>query len=47
MNFGHLKSEVFRNGGGVYFGVNFGHLKSEVFRNGGRVFWSKLWSTLI
>ena len=30
VNFGHLKSEVFRNGGG-YSGVNFGHLKSEVF----------------
>ena len=34
VNFGHLKSEVFRNGGG-YSGVNFSHLKSEVFQNGG------------
>ena len=34
VNFGHLKSEVFRNGG-WYSGINFGHLKSEVFRNGG------------
>ena len=33
MNFGHPKSEVFRNGG--YSGVNFGHPKSEVFQNGG------------
>ena len=45
VNFGHLKSEVFRNGGG-YFRVNFGHLKSEVFRNEG-VFRSKLWSSQI
>ena len=43
VNFGHLKSEVFRNGGG-YSGVNFGHLKSELFRNGGG-FWSKLKSS--
>ena len=45
VNFGHLKSEVFRNGvgGGVgYSGVNFGHLKSEVFRNGGGAFWSEI-----
>ena len=35
VNFGHLKSEVFRNGGGGYSRVNFGHLKSEVFQNGG------------
>ena len=37
VNFGHPKSEVFRNGGGGggYSGVNFGHPKSEVFRNGG------------
>ena len=36
VNFGHLKSEVFRKGGwGGYSGVNFGHPKSEVFRNGG------------
>ena len=34
VNFGHPKSEVFRNGGG-YSRVNFGHPKSEVFRNGG------------
>ena len=48
VNFGHLKSEVFRNGGGGYSGVNFGHLKSEVFQNGGGgVFWSKLWSSQI
>ena len=33
VNFGHLKSELFRNGG--YSGVNFGHLKSELFWNGG------------
>ena len=34
VNFGHLKSEVFQNGGDS--GVNyFGHLKFEVFRNGG------------
>ena len=46
VNFGHLKSEVFRNGRG-YFGVNFGHLKSEVFQNGGGVFQSKLWSSQI
>ena len=48
VNFGHLKSEVFRNAGGGDFGVNFGHLKSEVFRNaGGGGFRSKLWSTQI
>ena len=35
VNFGHPKSEVFRNGGGGYSGVNFGHPKSEVFQNGG------------
>ena len=47
VNFGHPKSEVFRNGGG-YSGVNFGHPKSEVFRNGGGgVFRSKLWSSQI
>ena len=34
VNFGHPKSEVFRNGMGGYSGVNFGHPKSEVFRNG-------------
>ena len=45
VNFGHPKSEVFRNGGG-YSGVNFGHPKSEVFWNGG-VFRSKLWSSQI
>ena len=45
VNFGHPKSEVFRNGGG-YSGVNFGHPKSEVFQNGG-VFRSKLWSSQI
>ena len=45
VNFGHPKSEVFRNGGG-YSGVNFGHPKSEVFRNGG-VFRSKHWSSQI
>ena len=40
VNFGHLKSEVFQNGGvGGYSGVNFGHLKSEVFRNGGGGWW--------
>ena len=45
VNFGHLKSNVFQNGGGGgYFGVNFGHLKSEVFQNGGRgwAFWSEI-----
>ena len=47
VNFGHPKSEVFRNGGGGYSGVNFGHPKSEVFRNGGGVFWSKVWSSQI
>ena len=34
VNFGHLKTEVFRNlkfSGGGYSGVNFGHLKTEVF----------------
>ena len=45
INFGHPKSEVFRNGGG-YSRINFGHPKSEVFRNGG-VFQSKLWSSQI
>ena len=53
VNFGHLKSEVFRNRGG-YSGVNFGHLKSEVFRNGGGLsglqfqkgaFW-KIWTKI-
>ena len=35
VNFGHLKSELFQNGGlGGYSGVNFGHLKSELFWNG-------------
>ena len=46
VNFGHPKSEVFRNGGG-YSRVTFGHPKSEVFRNGGGVFQSKLWSSQI
>ena len=41
VNFGHPKSEVFRNGGG-YSGVNFGHPKSEVFRKGGGAFWSEI-----
>ena len=42
VNFGHPKSEVFRNGGGVS-GVNFGHPKSEVFQNGGGgPFWSSI-----
>ena len=44
VNFGHPKSEVFRNGGG-YSGVNFGHPKSEVFWNGGGgggAFWSSI-----
>ena len=40
VNFGHLKSEVFRNGG--YSRVNFGHLKAEVFQNGGGAFWSEI-----
>ena len=43
VNFGHLKSEVFQNGGGGYFEVNFGHLKSKVFRKGGGgAFWSEI-----
>ena len=44
VNFGHPKSEVFRNGGGIpeYSGVNFGHPKSEVFQNGGGVFRSSI-----
>ena len=43
VNFGHLKSEVFQNGGGGYFRVNFGHLKYEVFQNwGGGAFWSEI-----
>ena len=46
VNFGHLKYEVFWNGG-EYFGVNFGHLKYEVFLNEGGVFRSKLWSSQI
>ena len=55
VNFGHPKSEVFRNGGGDS-GLNFGHPKSEVFRNGGGggysglqfqkgVFW-KIWTKI-
>ena len=47
VDFGVLKSEVFRNGG--YSGVNFGHLKNLKFSEmgGGGVFQSKLWSSQI
>ena len=38
VNFGHPKSEAFRNGGRGYSGVNFGHPKSEAFQNGGGVY---------
>ena len=54
INFGHLKSEVFRNGG--YSGVNFGHLKNLKFSEMGGgglsglkfqkgVFW-KIWTKI-
>ena len=42
VNFGHLKSELFRNGG-RYSGVNFGHLNlnfSEMGVGGGLVVWN-------